>query len=703
MEDERVEIVLAKATDLRLKICNCIQKTTANINGSDNNPDKEEKIKSPSLQSGDGLLLAFVAYEHIRDALESLEHQLSNLQALQQQQRYEREVALVEIERSRKMLLDKLKDYKGQELEVIQEASAFAGETVKHENHLLLPPYPNRAPTSLFGDTHCLSHCPATGKSAPNGSNTGEANKNLNGSGSDQSHSASKNSNRLGNIVVAAAKAAVTVVGVISVLSLSGFGPNLGSNGQCKILNLFQLPGTEKKREILQCPPGRVMVVENGESRCVVKERVAVPFESVVAKPDVNYGTSPSLKAMILSTCSLRSTATTVSSSGMNIPFFFPISFLFAENLLLPVHLPKNCIVQSVGLRLLHQQAKELSFVRRNGSSLQFVCRNRESFGTGRNRSLQVSAFTEQQEALVVQSWNSMKKNAGELGLKFFLKIFEIAPSAKNLFRFLRDSDVPLEQNPKLKPHATTVFVMTCESAVQLRKSGKVTVKDSTLKDLGATHFKYGVANEHFEQHIMTTQIFTNVEVALTKLLVELQKSILAFFILWVLWFDLCVIKGTGRNRSLQVSAFTEQQEALVVQSWNSMKKNAGELGLKFFLKIFEIAPSAKNLFRFLRDSDVPLEQNPKLKPHATTVFVMTCESAVQLRKSGKVTVKDSTLKDLGATHFKYGVTKFALLETIKEAIPEMWSPEMKGAWAEAYDQLAAAIKAEMNPPSESP
>lgn len=31
--------------------------------------------------------------------------------------------------------------------------------------------------------------------------------------------------------------------------------------------------------------------------------------------------------------------------------------------------------------------------------------------------------------------------------------------------------------------------------------------------------------------------------------------------------------------------AFTEEQEALVVKSWNVMKKNAGELGLKFFLR----------------------------------------------------------------------------------------------------------------------
>ncbi|KAK9108764.1 hypothetical protein Sjap_016824 [Stephania japonica] len=123
--------------------------------------------------------------------------------------------------------------------------------------------------------------------------------------------------------------------------------------------------------------------------------------------------------------------------------------------------------------------------------------------------------------------------------------------------------------------------------------------------------------------------------------------------------------------------------------------------------RIFEIAPSAKKLFSFLRESDVPLEKNSKLKPHARTVFVMTCEAAIQLRKAGKVVVKDSTLKDLGATHFKYGVvdehfevTKFALLETIKEAIPEMWSQEMKNAWAEAYDQLVAAIKSEMKPPS---
>ncbi|RVW20816.1 Non-symbiotic hemoglobin 1 [Vitis vinifera] len=95
------------------------------------------------------------------------------------------------------------------------------------------------------------------------------------------------------------------------------------------------------------------------------------------------------------------------------------------------------------------------------------------------------------------------------------------------------------------------------------------------------------------------------------------------------------------------IIGFTEEQEALVVKSWNSMKKNAGGLGLKFFLKIFEIAPSAKKLFSFLKDSK-------------------TCESVVQHRKADKVTMRDSTLKKLGY--------KVCIVETIKETVPEMWS-----------------------------
>jgi Globin len=39
-------------------------------------------------------------------------------------------------------------------------------------------------------------------------------------------------------------------------------------------------------------------------------------------------------------------------------------------------------------------------------------------------------------------------------------RLFEIIPSAAKRFSFLRDSSVPLENNPKLKAHAMGVFVM---------------------------------------------------------------------------------------------------------------------------------------------------------------------------------------------------------------------------------------------------
>ncbi|KAL9240225.1 hypothetical protein vseg_014470 [Gypsophila vaccaria] len=149
--------------------------------------------------------------------------------------------------------------------------------------------------------------------------------------------------------------------------------------------------------------------------------------------------------------------------------------------------------------------------------------------------------------------------------------------------------------------------------------------------------------------------------------------------------------------------AFTEQDEALVKESWAILNQNIPENSLRFFSIILEIAPAAKELFSFLRDSNEIPQNNPKLKAHAVKVFKMTCETAIQLRESGAALVGETTLKYLGAIHLKSGVAdphfevvKEALLKTIEEAVGDKWTEEMKCAWGAAYDQLAAAIKAEM-------
>ncbi|XP_072974245.1 uncharacterized protein [Typha angustifolia] len=316
--------------------------------------------------------------------------------------------------------------------------------------------------------------------------------------------------------------------------------------------------------------------------------------------------------------------------------------------------------------------------------------------------------FTAEQEALVLESWDVMKQDAADLGLQFFVKIFEIAPSASGLFPFLRDSSVPLEKNPKLKRHAMFVFAMTCESAAQLRKMGKVIVRETTLKNLGAIHSKAGILNEHFE--VMRFALLETIKEAVPYMWTPQLKNA------WAEAYDQLVAAIKEEMRHLpkvavygsEAKVFTKEKESLVLDSWDVMKQDAASLGLKFFLRLFEIAPSSSRLFSFLRDSedsDVPLDKNPKLKRHAMTVFSMTCDSAVQLQRLGKVFVRETTLKKLGATHSKAGVTnehfevmRFALLDTIKDAVPYMWSNELKDAWTEAYDQLVAAIKEEMKP-----
>ncbi|KAF8410617.1 hypothetical protein HHK36_003149 [Tetracentron sinense] len=213
-------------------------------------------------------------------------------QDLQQQQRYAREAALAEIDHSRKVLLKKLKEYKGEDLEVINEASAFASETVEHDDDLLLPPYPSRPPHALVLDNGYPSHLPSTSKFARNGvtsADPDEAKKSTSEGERNQTQPRTRNSeSRVRLVINVAAKTVLTLISVISVLSLAGFEPRLGkSSTQFKVLDLFRVA---EKRATMQCPPGRVLVMEDGEPRCLVKERVEIPFESVTMMPNVSYG-----------------------------------------------------------------------------------------------------------------------------------------------------------------------------------------------------------------------------------------------------------------------------------------------------------------------------------------------------------------------------------------------------------------------------
>ncbi|OIV99464.1 hypothetical protein TanjilG_17274 [Lupinus angustifolius] len=289
MEEEGIGLVLARAIELRLKISNCIHTATTTPNGDDDDDDDETTQR----------------LINICNALEALETQLSSLQVLQQQQRYEREVALTEIENSRKMLTDKLKEYQGKELEVIHEACSFASERVEPNNDLLLPPYPSRPPYSMRLDKEYQPHIPSVNKYDHNGLITHdpmiEAKKSTSEKEQNHVNDEGKNPRRgWGLFIARLSKTVVTVVGVVSILTLSGFGPNFGKVGiRFNVQGLRQQTENEKEIRasenegvvpITQCPPGRVLVMENGEARCLVKERIEIPFSAVAAIPDIYYG-----------------------------------------------------------------------------------------------------------------------------------------------------------------------------------------------------------------------------------------------------------------------------------------------------------------------------------------------------------------------------------------------------------------------------
>ncbi|KAL7219463.1 hypothetical protein ACSBR2_012503 [Camellia fascicularis] len=225
MDEDGIGLVLARAFELRSKIINCIHRASTVLQEQEEKEDKDnrswDKVGDVEEEVVESLL-------NIRDALEALEVLLSSLQALQQQQWYEKEAALAEIVYSRKKLLKKLKECKGEDLEVIYETTAFASETVEDNNDLLLPPYPNRPSHSLASDNGYLSHFPSTRKLPQNGLiNSGtsiETKNSLHESERKLTQSGSQNPLKVLRLFVnTTAKTMLTPVGVISILGLAGF------------------------------------------------------------------------------------------------------------------------------------------------------------------------------------------------------------------------------------------------------------------------------------------------------------------------------------------------------------------------------------------------------------------------------------------------------------------------------------------------
>ncbi|XP_078179901.1 plastid division2 [Carex rostrata] len=257
MEGAEIGLVLAHAAELRSKISECIKRNGGERLAKSKIYDEEEERDDE--EEGDVEQEALLA---ICDALKSLEDQLTQLQDLQQQQRYERETILSQIDRSRRVLLSKLREYKGQEFEIINEAAAFAGETFDPEEW---PPL--FSPHPFSNDTYPSSLT----KAFPNDTAKSPMNEPV-------KCPDSKGKLGMWSFVGWVVKTTLTIVGVVVAARVAGYKPVLLKEG------------SEVEVASLQCPHDKLLVVENGVARCVAKRRVTAPFVSGVKEPNSLYG-----------------------------------------------------------------------------------------------------------------------------------------------------------------------------------------------------------------------------------------------------------------------------------------------------------------------------------------------------------------------------------------------------------------------------
>lgn len=323
MDGEEIGLVLARASDLRTRISACAaaaagapcprrddEEAAKRLDAAEGDEEGAEEEEDEEEEEEVGSLVG------ISDALESLERQLAALQDLQHQQRYERETILSQIDRSRRSLLAKLREYKGQDCEVIHEAAAFAGERIERDDGLVLPPYSDHVTNSFaLDDLYPLSYMSkpkrlhtqpdsdgdddgtAQDGARRNGRESRDTGASKRGSGG----GAGGGGGGIGAFMGWVAKTAVMVVGAVCVMKAAGYESVTWRNGGARldIAGLFgggggkqavAAGGGDERRVPLRCPPGKALVVENGRARCVVKERVEVPFDAVLAPPSSRYG-----------------------------------------------------------------------------------------------------------------------------------------------------------------------------------------------------------------------------------------------------------------------------------------------------------------------------------------------------------------------------------------------------------------------------
>ena len=138
-----------------------------------------------------------------------------------------------------------------------------------------------------------------------------------------------------------------------------------------------------------------------------------------------------------------------------------------------------------------------------------------------------------------------------------------------------------------------------------------------------------------------------------------------------------------------------DQIAADVTRTWALVAASPLEpTGVAFFLKIFEIAPEALQLFSFKNEPN--LAESPKLKSHALKVMKTVDVAVKGLADLDKLV---PVLQGLGKRHVPYGVLPEhygvigqALLATLEAGLGAEWTPRVRDAWVAVYGVISKTM-----------
>jgi hemoglobin-like flavoprotein len=127
------------------------------------------------------------------------------------------------------------------------------------------------------------------------------------------------------------------------------------------------------------------------------------------------------------------------------------------------------------------------------------------------------------------------------------------------------------------------------------------------------------------------------------------------------------------------------RQRALVKSTFEELRPIPKGAGLRFYGRLFELDPELRPLF------------GDNLENQAAMFVTVLSVAVLGLVEQGFV---PTSVRELGARHERYGVEEpsyatfgEALLWTLGQLLGERFTLEVREAWSEAYETLAAAMK----------